>query len=157
MKVYLYHKKRMPYSHLKNYDVVLTTYGHIAAEYRQYISHTEARQGGDGYDPARDKELQSKCPVLHPKSAFYRVILDEAQCIKNKDTQGSKAAHLINATYRWCLTGTPMMNGVTELFPLIRFLRIKPYCNQKRFNEVGRLYPVAHHLISLTNHRLSKD
>ncbi|KAK1750232.1 ATP-dependent helicase ULS1 [Echria macrotheca] len=135
MKVYLYHKKRMPYSYLKNYDVVLTTYGHIAAEYRAYVSHTQARQGGDGYEPARDTELQTKCPILHPKSVFYRVILDEAQCIKNKDTQGSKAAHLINATYRWCLTGTPMMNGVTELFPLIRFLRIKPYCNQKKFNE----------------------
>ncbi|KAH8880122.1 P-loop containing nucleoside triphosphate hydrolase protein [Thozetella sp. PMI_491] len=68
------------------------------------------------------------------KSKFFRIILDEAQCIKNKDTKGAQAAAQLRATYRWCLTGTPMMNGVYELYPLIRFLRIKPYHDQKRFN-----------------------
>ncbi|KAK4042477.1 P-loop containing nucleoside triphosphate hydrolase protein [Parachaetomium inaequale] len=79
-----------------------------------------------------------KRPYVELKSKFYRIILDEAQCIKNKDTQGSKAVHKINATYRWCLTGTPMMNGVSELYPLMRFLRIRPYCDFKTFQQAFR-------------------
>lgn len=56
----------------------------------------------------------------------YRVILDEAQCIKNRQTVGSKAAHDLMAMHRLVMTGTPMMNTIDELYPLIRFLRIPP-------------------------------
>ncbi|KAK4140210.1 SNF2 family N-terminal domain-containing protein [Dichotomopilus funicola] len=135
LSVFLLHSKKRPYSELKRYDVVLTTYGSVAAEWKRYSQHVEARQASDRYREEDDMELAKKCPLLHPKSRFYRVILDEAQCIKNKDTQGSKAVHKINATYRWCLTGTPMMNGVTELYPLIRFLRIRPYNDFKTFQQ----------------------
>jgi len=58
---------------------------------------------------------------------WYRVIIDEAQCIKNKDTLSAKAVYLLNAQYRLCMTGTPMMNNVSELFSLINFCRIKPF------------------------------
>ncbi|KAJ4298722.1 hypothetical protein N0V88_003754 [Collariella sp. IMI 366227] len=135
LSVYLLHMKRMSYSDIKRYDVVLTTYGSIASEWKRYTQHVEQRKESAGYDEGVDQELAKKCPLLHPRSKFYRVILDEAQCIKNKDTQGSKAAHQIHATYRWCLTGTPMMNGVSELYPLIRFLRIRPYCDFKVFQN----------------------
>ena len=56
----------------------------------------------------------------------YRVIIDEAQCIKNRQTISSKAAHDLMSIHRLVMTGTPMMNTVDELFPLIRFLRIPP-------------------------------
>jgi len=56
----------------------------------------------------------------------YRVILDEAQCIKNRQTVGSKAAHDLMAMHRLVMTGTPMMNNIDELYPLIRFLGIPP-------------------------------
>lgn len=130
------HGKKLPFSDLKRYNVVLTTYGSIASEWKQYHKHVEQRNGSDQYNPELDQELAKKCPLLHPRSKFYRIILDEAQCIKNKETQGSKAAHQINATYRWCLTGTPMMNHVSELYPLLRFLRIRPYCEFKLFQQV---------------------
>jgi SNF2 family DNA or RNA helicase len=136
MSVLLLHqRKRHLYTELTRYSVVLTTYGSIASEWRQYKQHVEQRKDAEGYDEGEDMELARKCPLLHPHSKFYRVILDEAQCIKNKDTQGSLAVHKINATYRWCLTGTPMMNNVTELYPLIRFLRIRPYCDFKTFQR----------------------
>lgn len=56
----------------------------------------------------------------------YRIIIDEAQCIKNRQTVASKAAHELMAVHRVVMTGTPMMNAIDELFPLIRFLRIPP-------------------------------
>ncbi|KAK3987417.1 ATP-dependent helicase ULS1 [Cladorrhinum sp. PSN332] len=134
LSVYLLHQKRkMSYAEIKKYDVVLTTYGSIASEWKRYSKHIEQRMEAPQYRPDTDLELAKICPILHPKSIFYRIILDEAQCIKNKDTQGSKGVSAITATYRWCLTGTPMMNSVSELFPLIRFLRIKPYNELKAF------------------------
>ncbi|KXX74531.1 ATP-dependent helicase ULS1 [Madurella mycetomatis] len=135
MSVFLLHQKKRPYSELKNYSVVLTTYGSIASEWKQYNKHVEQRKESPQYNEEEDRELAKKCPLLHPRSKFYRVILDEAQCIKNKDTQSSRGAHKINAVYRWCLTGTPMMNNVAELYPLIRFLRIRPYCEFKTFQD----------------------
>jgi len=47
----------------------------------------------------------------------YRVILDEAQCIKNRNTLTSKAAAQLQSQYRLCMTGTPMQNSVEDLFP----------------------------------------
>ncbi|KAK0703564.1 SNF2 family N-terminal domain-containing protein [Lasiosphaeria miniovina] len=145
LSVFLLHqKKEVPFSTLKGYDVVLTTFGSIASEWKKFNKHIEQRQSLAGYQTLMDEELHKKCPLLHPKSKFYRVILDEAQCIKNKDTQSSRGVSQIASTYRWCLTGTPMMNGVTELYPLIRFLRIKPYCDLKLFtNAFKSLVPRA--------------
>ncbi|KAK4200603.1 putative ATP-dependent helicase [Triangularia verruculosa] len=136
LSVFLLHqKKKLPFSELRNFDVVLTTYGSIASEWRQYEKHVEQRNGSAMYSERTDSDLAKKCPLLHPNSMFYRIIIDEAQCIKNKDTQGSKGVHKINAVYRWCLTGTPMMNNVSELYALIRFLRIKPFCEYKHFQH----------------------
>ncbi|KAK3693599.1 SNF2 family N-terminal domain-containing protein [Podospora appendiculata] len=140
LSVCLLHGKKRPYSDFKKYDVVLTTYGSVASEWKKYTTYCERKRNelGTAFDESMDTELAKGCPILHPKSKFYRIILDEAQCIKNKDTQSSKGVHRIIATYRWCLTGTPMMNGVSELFPLIRFLRIKPYCDIKQFTQTFR-------------------
>ena len=68
----------------------------------------------------------------------YRVILDEAQCIKNKDTRAAKAAIQLEALSRFCMSGTPMMNSVNELYSLIHFLRIKPYNAMDKFRAVRR-------------------
>jgi SNF2 family DNA or RNA helicase len=135
LSVVLFHQKKLQYSDMKTYDVVLTTYGKLASEYKRFIKHLEARKSSTHYQAHDDLELQRSCPLIHPKSKFYRVILDEAQCIKNRLAQGSLACDQLTAEYRWCLTGTPMMNGVAELYPLIRFLKIRPYNELKRFTE----------------------
>jgi SNF2 family DNA or RNA helicase len=142
LSVLLLHQKKKPYSELKRHDVVLTTYGSLASEWKRYHQHVAQRSESAEYREETDAELAKKCPLLHSKSVFYRVILDEAQCIKNRNTQGSQGVHQLRATYRWCLTGTPMMNNVSELFPLIRFLRIRPYCDFKMFQRVRG--PSAH-------------
>jgi hypothetical protein len=83
---------------------------------------------------------KNKFVFLGDDSLWYRVILDEAQCIKNKNTKAALAACHLKALTRFCLTGTPMMNGVHELFSLIRFLRIKPYNDYHKFtSEFGCL------------------
>ncbi|CDO69944.1 hypothetical protein BN946_scf184836.g18 [Trametes cinnabarina] len=48
---------------------------------------------------------------------FYRVVLDEAQFIRNRGTRCSQAVAMLRAKYRWCLTGTPITNT-------LRYLRV---------------------------------
>ena len=59
--------------------------------------------------------------------------MDEAQAIKNKLGLASRAVTYLKATYRFCLTGTPMQNNIEELYPIIRFLKIQPYCVEEKF------------------------
>lgn len=50
------------------------------------------------------------------------IVLDEAQAIKNPDSQTSRAAFSIDARHRLALTGTPVENRLEELWSLFRFL-----------------------------------
>ncbi|CAJ2504481.1 Uu.00g118750.m01.CDS01 [Anthostomella pinea] len=134
LSTYIHHGRKTNYDQLRTYDVVLTTYGTLGAELGKLDKHTRdatAKEGGY----VDNAHLSHLCPLIGPSSMFYRVILDEAQCIKNANTKTAKAANHLKAQYRWCLSGTPMMNNVSELFSLIQFLRIKPYCNRERFRR----------------------
>ncbi|MCJ1243577.1 hypothetical protein MMC30_000774 [Trapelia coarctata] len=98
---------------LRKYDVVITTYQILVSE------HGNSADGESG--------PQVGCFGIH----WYRVILDEAHTIKNRNAKATQACCALRAEYRWCLTGTPMQNNLDELQSLIKFLRIKPY------NELG--------------------
>ncbi len=50
------------------------------------------------------------------------VILDEAQRIKNWDTQTARAVKRLRAPHAFVLTGTPLENRLTELHSLVEFL-----------------------------------
>ncbi|KAL8940239.1 MAG: hypothetical protein Q9216_002923, partial [Gyalolechia sp. 2 TL-2023] len=94
---------------LRKYDVVITTYQILVSEH--------------GSSSERDEGPKVGCFGLH----WYRVILDEAHTIKNRNAKATQACCALRAEYRWCLTGTPMQNNLDELQSLIKFLRIKPY------------------------------
>ncbi|KAF7955746.1 hypothetical protein EAE96_004670 [Botrytis aclada] len=132
--VYMAHgnSKRATWDDLRQYDVVLTTYGTLAAEYNRLVKFEEECKQNGILDPD-PKQMAKDFPFLGPKSRFYRVILDEAQSIKNKITKSALSACKLKALTRFCLTGTPMMNNITELYSLIRFLRIRPYSNWSAF------------------------
>ncbi|HET6179040.1 MAG TPA: DEAD/DEAH box helicase [Candidatus Sulfotelmatobacter sp.] len=53
---------------------------------------------------------------------FDYVILDEAQAVKNADTESSKAVRLLRGRYRLALSGTPVENHLGELWSLFEFL-----------------------------------
>jgi superfamily II DNA or RNA helicase len=75
------------------YDLVLTTYGTLR----------------------RDVELLRQVE-------FDYVVLDEAQAIKNRESQSAKAARLLKGRHRLALTGTPVENHLGELGSLLEFL-----------------------------------
>jgi SNF2 family DNA or RNA helicase len=102
---------------LKQYDVVITTYQVLASE------HAQCGDGPDG--------LKKGCFAVH----WYRMMLDEAHTIKNRNAKMTKACYEVRSHYRWCLTGTPMQNNLDELQSLIKFLRIQPYCEMSNWKD----------------------
>lgn len=111
MRVLVHHgPQRTKRAHdLQKYDVVVTTYQTLVSEH--------------GNSSPREDGPQFACFGVH----WYRVILDEAHSIKNRNAKATKACYALRAEYRWCLTGTPMQNNLDELQSLIKFLRVKPY------------------------------
>jgi superfamily II DNA or RNA helicase len=59
---------------------------------------------------------------LYTGLSLRTVVLDEAQHIKNPDTQNAQAAFSLNARRRFVLTGTPMENSVRDLWSLMNFV-----------------------------------
>ena len=53
---------------------------------------------------------------------FSRVVLDEAQYIKNPKAQVTRAAKCLDARVRFALTGTPIENRLAELWSIFDFL-----------------------------------
>lgn len=51
-----------------------------------------------------------------------RLVLDEAQAIKNSLSRTSKAVRRLQATHRVALTGTPMENQLSEMWSIMDFL-----------------------------------
>ena len=53
---------------------------------------------------------------------FDYVILDECQAIKNPASKVTKAACLLNAKNRLCMSGTPLQNNTFDIFAQMNFL-----------------------------------
>ncbi len=62
-------------------------------------------------------------------------ILDEAQAIKNPDSQVARAAAALQARWRVSLTGTPVENRLDELWSQLHFLNPGHMGSRRRFAE----------------------
>lgn len=116
LKVLVHHgpQRTKRFEDLRRYDVVITTYQILVSEH----GHSS-------------NSLKAGCFGLH----WYRVILDEAHTIKNRNAKSTKACYDLRSVYRWCLSGTPMQNNLDELQSLVKFLRIKPYDDLREWKE----------------------
>lgn len=94
-------------------DVIITSYGIVLSEFTQIASKGGSMDGHRGLFSLN----------------FFRVILDEAHNIKNRQSKTAKACYDLAAEHRWALTGTPIVNKLEDLFSLVRFLRVEPWNN----------------------------
>lgn len=135
---------------LIKYDVVLTTYSIVSMEVptRSVVDKGDGEKGGAdargfSMEPTSGrkkkssssnlKDLKTEDSRLHSaarplaKVGWFRVILDEAQTIKNHRTQVARACWGLRAKRRWCLSGTPIQNAIDDLYSYFRFLRYEPF------------------------------
>lgn len=94
-------------------DIIITSYGVVLSEYSQINSRPGGRESHKGLFSLN----------------FFRIILDEAHTIKNRQSKTAKACYELSAEHRWVLTGTPIVNRLEDLFSLVRFLRVEPWNN----------------------------
>ncbi|OAQ96704.1 hypothetical protein LLEC1_01785 [Akanthomyces lecanii] len=119
LKVHVHHgpQRTKNFKDLTKYNVVITTYQILVSD------HGNSSEAEDG----------KKTGCFGP--TWWRIVLDEAHTIKNRNAKTTKACYALRSEYRWCLTGTPMQNNLDELQSLIRFLRIKPYDELRQWRE----------------------
>lgn len=75
----------------------------------------------------------------HLAYTYSIAILDEAQHIKNRATQNAMAAKKLQAEHRLVLSGTPIENGVTDLWSIMDFLMPGYLGHHKDFREYYEL------------------
>nr|XP_036578671.1 DNA repair and recombination protein rad5c [Colletotrichum truncatum]KAF6786004.1 DNA repair and recombination protein rad5c [Colletotrichum truncatum] len=95
---------------IKNSQIVVTTYNTLSAEFQQ------------------------KSSILH-KIGWYRVVLDEAHIIRRPATKFYLACKELHANSRWCLTGTPIQNKLSDIGALFAFIRAKPFNEPAKFRK----------------------
>jgi non-specific serine/threonine protein kinase len=74
-------------------DVIITTYGTLRSDIKSFV-----------------------------EPEFDYIILDESQAIKNPSSKVTKAASLLKAKSRLCLSGTPLQNNTFDIFAQMNFL-----------------------------------
>ncbi|KAH6718269.1 SNF2 family N-terminal domain-containing protein [Leptodontidium sp. MPI-SDFR-AT-0119] len=111
----------VPLSILEDTDIVVTSYATVMKQFPFPDKEGRLEIARNGY-PAWRKGALENMGLLHQVN-WYRVVLDEAQFIKNNAARTSLACQNLKSVYRWCLTGTPLLNRLEELFPYLRFLK----------------------------------
>lgn len=70
---------------------------------------------------------------LFSKTTYSCLILDEAQAIKNANTQTAQTVARLNAQFRLSITGTPIENHIMELWSHFNFLMPDLFGDEKSF------------------------
>lgn len=102
----------------KNKDIpimLITTYGTIQNEYQRLNKIRDSM----GHMP--------RIGIYSVK--FFRVVLDEGHTIRNRATKTAKAIHELRLSRKWILTGTPVINRLDDIYSLVKFLQLEPWCN----------------------------
>ncbi len=109
LRLHLYHGGGRNLRDAADADVVLTTYGIL----RRDIDRLETQ-------------------------TWHRIILDEAQAIKNPASQVARAARRLRARHRHALSGTPLENRLEELWSILEFVNPGLLGSRQRFEEEHR-------------------
>ena len=95
---------------IRSFDIVIVSYNKLAYDFHK----------GDS--------------KLH-KAYWYRIILDEAHYIRNSRTKMAIGCQTLLGERRWCLTGTPIQNGIEDVYSLILFLNYSPWSERSWWTE----------------------
>ena len=122
---------------LSEYDLIITTYSTIHSE----IAGRGARSGRVS---------------LLSKMNMFRIVLDEAHTIRERNAAQTKAIIGLHANRRWSVTGTPIQNRMDDLYSVTNFLQIYPYSERVWFSQ-HIASPVKSGNPTLTNLRVIVD
>ncbi|EXJ75184.1 uncharacterized protein A1O5_01880 [Cladophialophora psammophila CBS 110553] len=146
-RILLYYSGSRLYSNniladLGAYDVILTTYSEVQKSYplAEPPKHLASEERKNEW---WENHYRNHVGPLH-QIKFHRVVLDEAHHIKNHTSKTSIAVRALTGNFRWCITGTPILNYIEELFPYFSFLKVphtgdySTFCHNYCSNRTNR-------------------
>ncbi|KAI8972029.1 SNF2 family N-terminal domain-containing protein [Mycotypha africana] len=102
---FIYQDDSIPLIDQPCFRVIITTYDRVRNEYKKIM------QGIDNESPLYNID-------------WHRIILDESHKLRAR-TMLASAVTSLKGKFKWCLSGTPFQNDVTELYPIFQFLGIE--------------------------------
>ncbi|KAI9727928.1 MAG: hypothetical protein M1828_005333 [Chrysothrix sp. TS-e1954] len=97
----------------RSFEFIITTYDEVSRSYPKSKSK----------EALEDTSTNEVGGILHLMK-FNRIVLDEAQKIRNPKTQVSRACSALQGNYHWAVTGTPAYNRLEDFYAYFRFLRV---------------------------------
>ncbi|GAB4812994.1 hypothetical protein N2152v2_000040 [Parachlorella kessleri] len=141
LRVYMYHGQgriRSPEKLATEYDIVVTTYATLTADF-------QGRNSGAGNKGAGGKAEKQPMPVVNGCNAnkfpplgairWHRLVLDEAHTVKNATVGHTRACMALQAERRWLCSGTPINTDVSDLLGQFCVLGMAPFNNNNYFNS----------------------
>ncbi|KAH8921011.1 hypothetical protein BT69DRAFT_1351971 [Atractiella rhizophila] len=99
--------------------------------YRVVLGAPLPSRSGITYSFAHGQMKLVRLPTL-----YFDIPYSAADIIRNPNSLTSKAiTRGLDAKYRWCLSGTPLINGLKDAFPLLKFIRLRVYSDWVEFNR----------------------
>ncbi|CAM9404773.1 unnamed protein product [Pylaiella littoralis] len=144
LDVYAYHGggRNQDANFLAKKDVVITTYDTLASDFAASGGEAAFEAGvtaatATAATAAAGEKRKRRYGLM--ALGWNRIVLDEAHTIRNNKTAKHKACLALSSRYRWCLTGTPLVNKPEDVGALFSFLRLAPASNPRVFTQaIGR-------------------
>ena len=102
-------ERKQKISEIENYDIVITSYDLLKRDIELY----------------KEKDYN-----------FRYIIADEAQYLKNSNTQNAKSIKKIKAETKYALTGTPIENSLAELWSIFDYIMPGYLFSYKKFKNL---------------------
>lgn len=113
------------------------------------------KEAGEGEILLTSYDLLKRDLEQYEGIQFFCQVIDEAQYIKNHNTQAAKAVKQIASGFRLALTGTPIENRLSELWSIFDYLMPGFLYGYQRFREEIEV-PVLQHQDEAAMQRLQK-
>jgi len=114
------------------YDIVLTSYNNLLKDLN-YV--------GNDLDDRNLSRLRYSKKYNYPQSPlpcikWWRICLDEGQAIENTQCKVFEMTSCLESVNKWAMTGTPIQKSLNDLYGILKFFDVSPYCNRKQFVQL---------------------
>ncbi|XP_008183763.1 E3 ubiquitin-protein ligase SHPRH isoform X2 [Acyrthosiphon pisum] len=136
LKVYVYNGVHegyiQPFS-FGDYDIVITSYTTLSRDLN-YVADVNV-------DSQNCTRLRHSKRYNYPQSPlpcikWWRICLDEGQAIESASSKVCDMTFNLRSVHKWAMTGTPIQKSLNDLYGILKFLEVSPYCHRKQFLQL---------------------
>ncbi|XP_025199699.1 E3 ubiquitin-protein ligase SHPRH [Melanaphis sacchari] len=137
LKVYVYNGVHFdgyiqPFS-FGDYDIVITSYTTLSRDLN-YVANVDVENQNCTRlrHSKRYNYPQSPLPCIK----WWRICLDEGQAIESASSKVCDMTLNLRSVHKWAMTGTPIQKSLNDLYGILKFLEVSPYCHRKQFLQL---------------------